>query len=152
MIKVRAREFKQIKNTVRSREKRTRFFMWTDFAFSVLSSHGFAPSPLRPSVSLSLSVFARPRGPTSASLLLLRRGPRSPLASYLPASLARSATPADSCRHPRERPSEIDIYEVRWLVTSLYATFGHSGHSDSIFQFFELIFLCGSSVRKIISV
>lgn len=66
----------------------------------------------RPDVRVRL---IRARGPTSASPLLLRCGPRSPFASsYLrcPSVLDRPATPANSCRHPvpfdplpRERPT-----------------------------------------------
>lgn len=99
----------------------------------VLSSHGFclplSPPPSPPaSARVPLSRFSFGREVRRVQALYYcaadraRRSrrtcpPRSPVLQPLP---IRAATPARGRRG-------IDIYEVRWLVTSLYTTFGRAG-------------------------
>lgn len=120
----------------------------------------FSPASLPPRVCLcpSLRFSFEPRGPTSASSLLLRHGPRSALAARrshhrtcLPALARLSCNPCrlvpPSATTPARGRRGIDIYEVRWLVAFPYATFGHAGATSVVFG----LGICRSSTSPISS-
>lgn len=134
---------------MRSRGKRTRFLnglpslrvLRVFFARILSLSLSVSPSAARPDECKPSTTAPR----TALAARLVPACLRSPVLQPLPTR----ATPAQGRRG-------IDIYEVRWLVASPYATFGHAGMSvscsDSESPLLKLISSarrCSSSLRII---